>query len=112
MSQFGRTGQTFANVAQSQTDALLVTGTPGFKIKVWGVAVLAGGTGTTLVFNTATGGSGGAAISMTFANAANGGFVLPFSETGWFQTATGDYLTCTTGAGSTTGIQLLYTFEL
>ena len=98
----------FANVAASTTDALLVTGITNRKIRVYAMACECGATSTNITFNTATGGSGGVAISMLFANPANGGFVLPYSEVGWFATNAGDYLTCTTGTGSTTGIQIVY----
>jgi hypothetical protein len=112
MSVRSRLAFAFSNVAASTTDASLIVGTSGLRIVVYGVACLAGGTATNVTFNTATGGSNGVAISMLFANAANGGFVLPYSEVGWFSTLAGDYLTCTTGAGSTTGVQVTYGFEL
>lgn len=92
-----------ANVAQSQTDSSMVAAVTGKKIRVLSIAMVAGGTATDATFN-----SGSTAISCLFANAANGGAVLPFNEHGWFETVAGAALTVTTGAGSTTGIQLTY----
>ncbi|MBI3936410.1 MAG: hypothetical protein HY323_05490 [Betaproteobacteria bacterium] len=97
----------FANVAASQTDSQLVAGTTGKKIRVLAVAFVCGATATTAIFNSKPAGAG-VAISMTFANAANGGAVLPQNPLGWFETVAGEALTLTTGAGSTTGVQVVY----
>lgn len=99
--------RTFANVAASQTDSSLVAAVAGTPIKVHALACKAGGTGTNITFNTKPSGAG-SAISALFANAANGDTILPYNEQGWFETAVGEGLTCTTGAGSTTGIQIIY----
>lgn len=97
-----------ANVAASQTDSSLVAAVSNKRIRVVSVAALAGGTATNLTFNSKPSGAG-TAISCLFANAANGGFVLPeASEFGWFETNVGEGLSVTTGAGSTTGIQIVY----
>jgi hypothetical protein len=111
MGHYSKLPSAFANVAPSTTDASLVVGSTNRVIRVYAMAAECGATATTITFNTATGGVGGVAISMNFQNPANGGFVLPYSEAGWFQTNAGDYLTCSTGGGSTTGIQLLYAIE-
>lgn len=97
----------FANVAASQTDSNIVSAVASKVIRVLSVVALAGGTATNLTFNTKPGGAG-SAISMLFANGANGGEVLPYNKGGWFQTSSGEGLTVTTGAGSTTGIQVMY----
>lgn len=96
-----------ANVAQSQTDSVLVAGVTGKKIRVLGLAVVAGGTATNVTFNSKPSGSG-VAISALFALAANGTMVLPLNPAGWFETVAGEGLTVTTGTGGTTGIQLVY----
>jgi hypothetical protein len=98
---------TFANVSASQTDSVLVTGATNRIILVKGVAAVTGATATNLTFNSKGSGSG-TAISCLYANAANGGFVLPESDGGWFQTNSGESLTCTTGSGSATGIQISF----
>lgn len=66
-----------------------------------------GGTGTNATFNSKGSGQG-TAISPLFANAANGGAVLPFHERGWFETELGEALTLTTGSGATTGVLVTY----
>lgn len=99
---------TFANVAASQTDQVLVsTISTTAKICVHQLASVAGGTATNLTFNTKPTGSG-TAITALFANGANGGEVLPWSPIPWFCTNVNASLSVTTGAGSTTGIHLVY----
>lgn len=100
---------TFANVAASQTDEPLVASLTGKRIAVFALSFVSGGTATDATFNSKPSGSG-TAISMKFANAANGGAVLPFNPHAWFITKTGEGLTLTTGAGSTTGVQVLYAY--
>lgn len=99
----------FVNVAASQTDSSIVAAVAGSAIKVLGLVAQAGGTATTIVFNTKPAGAG-SAISATFQNGINGSVVLPETENGdgWFETAVGEGLSCTTGAGSTTGVQVIY----
>lgn len=99
--------RTFANVAASQTDSSLVAIVANKRIRVLAVVAVGGATATTLTFNS-KGGGAGTAKTCLFANAANGGFVLPFCEQGWFDTNTSEGLSVTTGAGSTTGIQVVY----
>lgn len=98
---------TFANVAASQTDTVLVSGATKRMILVIGLTAECGATATDITFNS-KGAGAGTAITMTFQNGINGGFVLPYSEVGWFKTNSGEALTCTTGAGSTTGVQVVY----
>lgn len=103
MSVITQSLRTFVNVAASQTASSVVAAVPGKVIRVLGVVFVTGGTATNATFNSAS-----SAISCLFANAANGGAVLPYAEQGWFQTSPGEALTVTTGSGSTTGIQLIY----
>lgn len=97
-----------ANVAASQTDSSVITAVTGKKIRVVAVTAIAGGTATNLTFNS-KGSGAGTAISPLYANGANGGEVLPFNPMGWFETNSAEALTVTTGAGSTTGILVVYT---
>lgn len=105
----------FGNVAAATTDGALTLGdgsgalaaVAGKKIRVVAVFALAGGTATTLTFNSKGSGAGTAA-SAAFACGANGGFVLPYNPLGWFETNASENLTVTTGAGSTTGLQVVY----
>lgn len=100
-------GRTFANVAASQTDSVLVAGIPGKVIRVVAFYFVCGATGTNATFNS-KGSGAGTAISPLIANAANSGAVLGYSEAGWHETNEGEALTLTTGAGSTTGVQIVY----
>lgn len=97
----------FANVAQSQTDSSIVAAVSGKVIRVVAATAVAGGTATNLTFNS-KGSGAGTAISPLYANGINGGEVLPFNPSGWFETTSGEALTVTTGAGSTTGILVTY----
>jgi hypothetical protein len=98
-----------ANVAAASTDAALAAAPTDAnkRIRVVAVACVAGGTATDITFNT-KGSGAGTAISCKFANAANGGEVLGYNPAGWFACNQGEALTCTTGAGSTTGVQVVY----
>ena len=97
----------FVNVAASQTDSSVVAAVTSKKIRILALYAVAGATATDLTFNTKPAGAG-SAISAKFANSANGGEILPFSSIGWFETASGEGLAVTTGAGSTTGIGVVY----
>jgi hypothetical protein len=99
-----------SDVAASATDSSLVAAVTGKRIVVIQAVWVTGTTATTVVFNS-KGSGAGTAISGTFSNDINGGVVLPFSQSGWFETNVGEALTCTTGAGSTTGITLTYIEE-
>lgn len=101
----------FANIAASSTDGdLSIPGVSGKRVVLLACAFIAGGTATNATFNSKPSGSAGSAITCLFANAANGGAVLPFNPHGWALTKTGEGLTLTTGAGSTTGVQVQYAY--
>lgn len=99
----------FANVAASQTDSSIIAAPSSSdrRFRILSVAFVTGATATNVTFNS-KGSGAGVAISCAFQNAANGGAVLNFNEAGWFETSKGEALTATTGAGSTTGIQVTY----
>ena len=96
-----------ANIAASTTDGALVSAVAGKKLRVVGFRVMAGATATNVTFNSKPGGAG-TAISETMACGANGGQHGAFSPVGHFQTAAGEGLTVTTGAGSTVGVGVVY----
>lgn len=96
-----------ANVAQSQTDSVVIAAVSLKVLVILGFRVHGGATATTVVFNTKPAGAG-TAISEVFALGANGGHSPGFSPVGHFKTNTGEGLTVTTGAGSTTGIGVVY----
>lgn len=97
----------FANIAQSQTDSSLVAAVGGKKIRVIAFATSVGATATVVTFNSKPAGAG-TAISSLKAYAATGGEVRGYNPAGWFETASGEGLTATTGAGATTGIDVTY----
>ena len=97
----------FANIAASATDGNIVTAVASKKIRVLQVVAVAGGTACNITFNSKPAGAGTTKTCL-FANGANGGEVLPFSPIGWFETVSGEGLTVTTGAGSTTGVLVAY----
>lgn len=78
------------------------------SIEVVGVVVNHGDTTASSVTFNSKGSGAGTAISAALKGPANGGFVLPVSEGAWLRTNDGQALTVTTGAGSTTGIQIVY----
>lgn len=94
----------YANVAAGTTSGVVVAAVAGKKIRVLALALVCGGTATTIVFQ-----SDAAAISATFAQGINGVLALPYNPVGWFETVEGEALKVTTGAGATTGIQVVYT---
>ena len=92
-----------ASIAASSTDASLIAVVSGKKLRVVALAVHCGSTATTITFESST----TTRIHKVPAGA-NGGQILPFNPAGWFQTATDESLTCTTGTGSTTEISGVY----
>lgn len=94
----------FLNQAASGTNQTVVAAVTSKKLRVLALAVTCGATATNVTFNSSSAG----AKTCLFANGANGGFILPFSPVGWFETVAGEALAVTTGAGSTTGIQVVY----
>jgi hypothetical protein len=95
------------NVAASQTDSVIVAAQAGKRVRVYQVASVGGGTATNVTFNT-KGSGAGTALSPIFAFGVNGGAVLSYSPSGWFDTNRGEGLTVTTGAGSSQGIIVGY----
>lgn len=100
-------GYKFLNLAASQTDTVIQAATTSKKVLVVSLVVIAGATPSTTVFNSKPAGAG-VAVTPTYTWAANGGIVLPFNPAGWFVSAVGEGLTVSSGAGSTTEIQVTY----
>ena len=107
-SDLANAAKTFVNISAGSTDATVVSAQASKKIRVLAFAAVCGATATNLTFNSKPGGAG-SPISMTFQNAANGGEVLGMNPLGWFDTNTGEGLSATTGGGSQTGVQVVYT---
>jgi hypothetical protein len=96
-----------SNIAASQTDSIIVAAVSGKKIRILALSVLTGATATTITFNSKSA-QAGSAISCLYANAANGGLVLPYNPLGWFETVLSEGFSATTGAGATTGVHVVY----
>jgi hypothetical protein len=92
-----------SNVTASTTDGALVTAITGKKIRVTAAGVSCGGTASTVVFNSKPGGAG-SAVSPIFNNSIS----LSQNTDGWFETNAGEGLSVSTGAGSTTGVLVIY----
>lgn len=108
-SLIGRGGRNaWDNIAASATDSVLVAAVTGVKIRVLAVLLNHGDTTASSVTFNSKGSGAGTAISPLLKGPANGGFVVPYSKQGWWETNAGEGLTASTGAGSTTGITVLY----
>mgnify|MGYP001583137395 CR=1 FL=1 len=90
-------------VTAADTDEELVALVSAKKIRVLALAVQCGGTATDVTFESST----TTRIHKVPAGA-NGGQILPFNVAGWFQSASGESLTVTTGAGSSVEISGVY----
>jgi hypothetical protein len=97
----------FSNITASATDSSIVASVATKKIRVVCLTMVTGATATNITFNSKPAGAG-TAISPLFANAANGGAVLPLNPMGWFESNAGEGLTATTSAGSSIGVILGY----
>lgn len=103
----GRIGA-FDSIAASANDSVLVAAVPGKKIRVLSAAINHGDTTASAVtFKTKPTGAS-SALTPAYKGAANGLLVFPETPSGWFETRAGDDLTVTTGAGSTTGVNVVY----
>lgn len=98
----------YASVAASQTDSSLVAAVASKRVRVISLVVNQGDTTPSTVTLNSKGSGAGTAISPAFKVAANGLLVLPKMDSGWVETLTGEALTCTTGAGSTSAILVIY----
>lgn len=87
------------------TDTEVVAAITGKVIRVHAVASVAAGANN-VYFKSAT-----TAICGTMALAANGGFILPYNEAGWFATAASAALNFTTSAAVATGLTVVYSEE-
>lgn len=96
----------FANVAAAQTDSALVAAVASKRIKVLYYSAGAAGTATDFQFNTKPGGAG-SAVHATLRAAAST-WQSAYCPVGCFQTAAGEGLAVTTGAGATVGISIAY----
>lgn len=98
---------TFANVAASQTDQVMVGLIAATTICITELDMVTGGTATNVTINSKPSGSG-TAISPLYANAANGGIALSWDPLCLFRSNSGEGISITTSAGSSTGIHFKY----
>ena len=95
-------------VAAEQTDSVLVAANAGKQIRVIALVANQGDTTASAVTLNSKGSGAGVAIFPALKGAANGLVVLPECRSGWVETNPGEALTVTTGAGSATGIVVVY----
>jgi len=90
-------------VADGTANSQLVALVAGKKIRVLQLHLDCAGTATVATLQ-----SNATAIAGPFNNAASEQCLLPYSPHGWFETAAGEALKLTTGAGATTSVLLAY----
>lgn len=97
-------------IAASATDSALVAAVATKKVRVVAFLINQGDTTpSTVTFNSKSGGAG-TAIYPPLKYAANGGTTTPLIEAGWFESNVGEGVSVTTGAGSTTGVGVIYKY--
>lgn len=95
-------------IAASATDSILVAAVPGKKIRVVAFIINQGDTTASTVTFNSKGSGAGTAVYVPLKYGANGGTSTPEVPSGWFETIAGEGLSVTTGAGSTTGVSVVY----
>lgn len=99
------------NATAGTADQQLVPALADHVIRVLSLKMVAGGTATDVTFQSKLDAVAAVDVSPLFANAANGGAVLPHDDHGHFEdTASGAALVVLTGAGSSVGIMLSYVY--
>lgn len=95
-------------IAASQTDSVLIAAVSGRRIRVVSFIINQGDTTPSTVTFNSKGAGAGTSIFPPLKFAANGGIAAPELNPGYFHTKVGEALTATTGAGSTTGIAVVW----
>jgi hypothetical protein len=80
----------------------LLAAFPGKRIRVHGIALISAAATTATLRSASTD------VTGSFPLAANGGFVIPFSDAGWFETAVGEALNINLSVSTATGVQLIF----
>jgi hypothetical protein len=91
----------FDTITASTSASSLIAAVAGKRIRVLAVGISCGATASSVQFKSNT-----TAISPVFQNSIS----LPFMRRGWFQTTAGEALLVDTGAGSNTGIIVLWEY--
>jgi hypothetical protein len=116
MASSASTNSSFVNLAASATDGPFTGGVipsakTGSRIAVYGIIVNQGDTTPSVVTFNSKGSGAGTAISANLKFPANGGVGLSGAgNEPLFTTNVNEGLTVTTGAGSTTGIQIIWKY--
>lgn len=97
----GGSRNAFDTIAASTSGSLLVAAKTGYRIRVLSLGLSCGGTPSTVQFKSAT-----TAISPVFQNSIS----LPYLDDGWFQTNASEALNVDTGAGSNSGLIVVWTY--
>lgn len=92
-----------ASVSPSASDFSLIAAVSGKKLRILALVLQCSATATDVLFESST-----TTRKHRASAGVNGGQVLPFNQAGWFETAAGESLTCTTNAGSVTEITGVY----
>ena|ERR1700739_2335898 len=90
--------------ASASGNTTAIAAQAGQRILVLQAIVISGAAGS-VKFATSTGPTD---ISATWPVAANGGFVIPYSQLGWFQTNIGDALLFNQSGATSTGVHLVW----
>lgn len=95
--------RSFLDTSSSGDQQVVAAQGSGVRVRVLAVYVHCGATATSVRFRSAT-----TSISSLKALAANGGFVLPLNEHGWFQTATNEALNINLSAANAIGVEVVW----
>jgi hypothetical protein len=98
----------YDSIAASATDSVLVAAVGNKRIRVLTYMINQGDTTASTVTFNSKGSGAGTTIWPAVKYAANGGTNPPYNPKGWFATNRGEALTASTGAGSTTGVAVVY----
>lgn len=96
----------FDTIAASQTDSVLVAARTGFRIRVTAFAISCGGTASTVQFGSKLAAGATTAVSPVYQNSIS----QPEVKKGWFQTISGEGLVVSTGAGSNSGVIVIWEY--
>lgn len=91
----------YANPSALGSSAVIAA-VAGKRIRVVGLVVISTAANSVNFLSAAT------SISATFPLAANGGFILPYNNAGWFTTTIGEALNINMTVATATGVHVLY----
>lgn len=95
----------FDTIAASQTDSVLVAARTGYRIRVTALGISCGATASTVQF-----GSKGAGATTAVSPVYQNSISQPEVKKGWFQTLASEGLVVATGAGSNSGVLVVWEY--